>query len=148
MASSEIYKGAEHIQQTLDQTNAAMKSVLEAAQALAKQKQAIESELEDLTEAVGNAEPDHPLVRDLIEMVEQNAYEYASEGMYEDAWEGATESIYEDFYSTVHKLAPGMSYFNMERFFGTLKGDYEMNDIQRGLLLSLLQTFVTESKAS
>lgn len=145
---TEIYKGAEHMQQNLLHTNAAMKSVLEAAEALARQKKEIESELEDLTEAIGNAEPDHPLVRDLIEMVEQNAYEYASDGLYDDAWESASESIYSEFYTTLRKLAPTVSYFTMERFVSALKGDDELNDIQRGLVLSLLQTFMTEIKAS
>lgn len=145
---TEIYKGAEHMQQNLLHTNAAMKSVLEAAEALAKQKKEIESDLEDLTEAISNADSDHPLVNDLIEMVEQNAYEYAGEGLYDDAWEAATESIYSDFYTTLRKLAPTASYFTMERFLSTLKGDDEMNDIQRGLLLSLIQTFMTEIKAS
>ena len=143
---TEIYKGAEHMQQNLLHTNAAMKSVLEAAEALAKQKKEIESELEDLTEAITQAEPDHPLVRDLIEMVEQNAYEYAGEGLYEDAWEGASESIYEEFFANLRTIAPTASYLTMNAFIDALKGDSEMNDIQRGLLLSLMQTFVVERK--
>jgi len=145
---TEIYKGAEHMQQNLIYTNAAMKSVLAAADALAQQKKQAESDLDDLVDAIDTGDYDHPVIATLVENVEQNAYVYASEGLYEDAYEGAEASIYEEFFTALRTIAPGVSYLTMNAFISGIKGDAPINDIQRGLLLSLLQTFTVESKAS
>ena len=145
---TEIYKGAEHMQQNLIYTNAAMKSVLAAAEALSKQKKQAEESYDELIDAVENIDYDHPAVANLVEAVEQNAYEYASEGLYDDAWESASENIYEEFFTALRTIAPGVSYMTMNAFISGIKGDAPINDIQRGLLLSLLQTFAVESKAS
>lgn len=144
----EMYNVASHLKDNVIYTNEAMKGVLAAAEALAKQKKQSEASYDELVEAIYDVDTDHPIVSGLVETVEQNAYEFASDGLYDDAWESAAESIYSDFYTTLRKLAPTASYFTMERLVSALKGDDELNDIQRGLLLSFLQTFMTEIKAS
>ena len=145
---SEVYKGAEHMQQNLLHTNTAMKSVLEAAQALGKQKQQIEKELSDLVEAIEEADYNDDRLRPLIERVEEDVYEMASEAAYDDANESASESAYDnmvsDIYKTLRQMSPQTTYMVAERFFNALKGDYPLNDIQRGLLLSLLNTITLD----
>lgn len=139
---NEIYKGAEHMQQTLTHTNAAMRSVLEAAQALAKQKQAIEQELGELVEAVESADFSNPHISEMAEMIETDLYEMISEnGLYD---EGMSEDLYDNVISemveVVRKSAPKTTYAIVERLFHLLIGDWELNDIQRGLLISLVNT--------
>jgi len=145
---NEVYKGAEHMQQNLLHTNAAMKSVLEAAQALGKQKQAIEQELTDLVEAIDNCDSSDMRVATLMEQVETEVYEFIE---FNGGWDVDEEedtsdydNIVSDVYKTIRKMSPQTTHMIAERFFATLKGDYEMNDIQRGLLLSLLNTITLD----
>jgi len=149
---TELYKGAEHMQQNLLHTNTAMRSVLEAASALAKQKETIEKELGELVEAIEEADYSDDRLRPLIERVEEDVYEMASEAAFEDAEASAFDSAYDnvvsDVYRTIRELSPQTTYMIAERFFSAIKGDYPMNDIQRGLFLSLVQTFVAEAQAS
>lgn len=147
---TELYKGAEHMQQNLLHTNAAMKSVLEAAKALAQQKQEIEGELTTLVKAVEEADLSNPHIEAMAEMIETDVYEMISynsdydDEAYSEGVSAAHDEITSDVYKTVKALSPQTSYMTAERFFGALKGDYEMNDIQRGLLLSLLATFAAD----
>lgn len=147
---TELYKGAEHMQQNLLHTNSAMKSVLEAASALAKQKNEIEKELTELVEAIEEADYNDDRLRPLIERVEEDVYEMASESAYEDAQESASESAYDnmisDIYKTIRQMSPQTTYMVAERFFNTIKGDYAMNDIQRGLFLSLIAAITLDDK--
>lgn len=146
---TEIYKGAEHIQQNLIHTNAAMKSVLEAAQALATQKQKIEEELSTLVTAVEQADFSDPRIEQMAEMIETDLYEMIS---YNEEFYDPTEDVYDnaisDMLKTIRQSAPQTTYAVVERLFNTLIGDYAMNDIQRGLLLSLLNTITLDDKAS
>lgn len=144
----EMYNTANHLKDTVIYSNEAMKGILAAAEALAKQKKQAEESYDELVDAIDTGDYDHPVIATLVENVEQNAYEYASEGLYEDAYEGAEESIYEEFFTALRTIAPGVSYLTMNAFISGIKGDAPINDIQRGLLLSLLQTFTVESKAS
>lgn len=150
---TELYKGAEHMQQNLLHTNAAMKSVLEAAKALAQQKQEIEGELTTLVKAVEEADMSNPHIEAMAEMMETDIYEMISynsdydDEAYSEGVSAAHDEITSDVYKTVKALSPQTSYMTTERFFGALKGDYEMNDIQRGLLLSLLATFAADIQA-
>lgn len=150
---TELYKGAEHMQQNLIHTNAAMKSVLEAAKALAQQKQEIEGELTTLVKAVEEADMSNPHIEAMAEMMETDIYEMISynqefngydDEAYSEGVSAAHDEITSDVYKTVKELSPQTSYTTAEHFFGALKGDYEMNDIQRGLLLSLLATFAAD----
>lgn len=147
---TELYKGAEHMQQNLLHTNAAMKSVLEAAKALAQQKQEIEGELTTLVKAVEEADLSNPHIEAMAEMMETDIYEMISYNSdydgeaYSEGVSAAHDEITSDVYKTVKALSPQTSYMTTERFFGALKGDYEMNDIQRGLLLSLLAAFAAD----
>ncbi len=147
---TELYKGAEHMQQNLLHTNAAMKSVLEAAKALAQQKQEIEGELTTLVKAVEEADMSNPHIEAMAEMMETGIYEMISynsdydDEAYSEGVSAAHDEITSDVYKTVKALSPQTSYMTTERFFGALKGDYEMNDIQRGLLLSLLAAFAAD----
>ena len=147
---TELYKGAEHMQQNLLHTNAAMKSVLEAAKALAQQKQEIEGELTTLVKAVEEADLSNPHIEAMAEMIETDVYEMISynsdydDEAYSEGVSAAHDEITSDVYKTVKELSPQTSYTTAEHFFGALKGDYEMNDIQRGLLLSLLATFAAD----
>lgn len=145
---TELYKGAEHMQQNLVHTNAAMKSVLEAAQALAKQKQEIEQELGELVSAVEGADFSNPNIEAMAEMIESDLYEMIAEnGLYD---EGMNEDLYDNVVAgmveTVRLSSPKTAYSIVERLFHTLIGDYEMNDIQRGLLLSLVNTITLDDQ--
>lgn len=144
---TEIYKGAEHIQQTLTQTNLAMKSVLETAQALSKQKQASEEELSKLVTAIKQADFSDPRIEQMAEMIETDLYEMIAE---QESNEDPSEDVYDnaisDMLKVIRQSAPKTTYAIGERFFNTLLGDYEMNDIQRGLLISLVNTITLDDQ--
>ncbi len=149
---AQIYQAAEHMKQNLVYTNTAMASVLETAQALSKQKDEIEGELKSLVSAIDNFDYHNPVLQPLIEQVEQDAYEFASEGVYDDAYsqamESASEDMYDNIYRTVKQLLPGTTYSAIATMLNALEGNWEMNDIQRGLLMSLARTFEVEAQAS
>lgn len=146
---TELYKGAEHMQQNLIHTNAAMKSVLEAAQALAKQKQEIETELTTLVKAVEEADMSNPHIEAMAEMMETDIYEMIS---YNEEYYDPSEDVYDNAISEMLKVirqsAPKTTHAVADRLFNTLLGDYEMNDIQRGLLISLVNTITLDDKNS
>lgn len=156
---TELYKGAEHMQQNLLHTNTAMKSVLEAAQALAKQKEAIEKDLNTLVEAVESGDSNDPRVEALMEQIETGVYEFieynAPEMLSwdedEDEGKDKSEDIYDnaisDMLKVIRQSAPNTTYMIGERFFRTLLGDYQMNDIQRGLLISLVNTITLDDES-
>lgn len=144
---NELYKGAEHMQQNLLHTNSAMKSVLEAAAALAKQKAEIEKDLNILAEAVDNGDNSDPRVASLMEQVEAEVYEFIEFNGGYDMNEDSSDydNIVADLCKNIRVIAPQTTHAVAERFFATLVGDYAMNDIQRGLLLSLLNTITLDT---
>lgn len=148
---AQIYQAAEHMKQNLVYTNTAMASVLETAQALSKQKDEIEGELKSLVSAIDNVDYNNPVISSLIEQVEQDAYEMVGEGMYDDAYtaamESASEDIYDNIYRTVKQLLPNATYNAIATMLNALEGNWEMNDIQRGLLMSLARTFEAQNEA-
>lgn len=145
---TELYKGAEHMQQNLIHTNAAMKSVLEAAQALAKQKEAIEKDLNTLVEAVESADFSDPRIEAMAEMIETDVYEMiANQEEFYDPSEDIYDNAISDMLRVIRQSAPNTTYMIGERFFRTLLGDYEMNDIQRGLLLSLVNSITLDDES-
>lgn len=145
---SEIYKMMENMQRNLLHTNTAISSVLETAHALNKQKGEIEKDLSSLLKAIDDGDYDEPRLRDLIEQIEQDAYEMASESSFDDAYEAAVDNIYDDLYAGIKRQFPNVSHMTIASFINTLDGNAAMNDIQRGLLLSLLHTFEVEAQAS
>ncbi len=141
---TEVYVGTEHLQQALLHSNAEAKGILEATKALAKQKQEVETELGTLLTAIDEVDYNHPALAPMIELIEEDVYEMVSEQAFEGAMESASESAYDnvisDIFTTIRDISPGIPYAIAERFYNTLVGNYPMNDIQRGLLLSLLNT--------
>ena len=151
---TEVYQGTEHLQQALLHSNAEKQGILEATQALVKQKKEVEEEYGTLLDAIEQVDYEHPALQPLIELIEEDVYEMVSEQAFEGAEEEAAEAAFDginsDICRTIRAMAPlaQYSYSTIVCFVMALKGDMEMNDIQRGLLLSLVNTFVAESKAS
>ncbi|MBA3948125.1 MAG: hypothetical protein H0X37_26695 [Herpetosiphonaceae bacterium] len=149
---TEVYQGTEHMQQALLHSNADRTNVLEAAQALARQKNEIETELFELVTAVEGGDYNHPQVQQLMDNVESDVYEMVKENAFEDAYESASEQVYDnvisDMYTVIRKTSPQTTYATVERFFLTLKGEYALNDIQRGLLAGLVNTITLDRPTS
>lgn len=149
----EMYNTATHLKDNVIYTNEAMKGVLAAAGKLAEQKQKSEAELGSLLEAIDNYDTNDPRLETFASSIEEGVYEFIAYNednseLFDEAFDEAHDSIVSDVYKAIKTFAPQMTYLAVERFFGTLKGDYAMNDIQRGLLLSLLATFAEEAKAA
>lgn len=145
-----LYQGTEQLQQALLSSNAGSKTVIEAAEALAKQKQSIEEELTTLVTAVEEGDYNHPQVQQLMENVEEDVYEMVSEGAFEEAYESAAESVYDnlisELYTVIREVAPLTSYAIAERFFLLLKGDYRFDSAQQRILAQLVSTITLEGQ--
>lgn len=151
---NEIYQAVKHMKENLLHTNNAMSSVTEAAAALEKQKGDIEGELYTLLKAIEDVDSDDPRLSDLIEQVESGVYEFIQYNtpydMDEDFEEDSSDydNIVSDVYKHLRELVPNLTYANAEIFFASMKGDNALNDIQRGLLISLVRTFEVQAQTS
>lgn len=143
-----LYQGTEQMQQALLTTTAGAKSVLEGAEALAKQKEAIENQLTKLVTAVEQADLNNPHIEQMAEMIETDLYEMIS---YNEQFYDPTPEVYDDTISqmvtVIQESAPKTTYAIVERLFHTLIGDFEMDDTQRELLLSLVSTITLDDEA-
>lgn len=148
----EIHTAAKHMKETLQYTKVAINSVLETAKALAKQKEEAEGDLADLLEAIENADGEDLRLSKLINQVETNVYEFieynAVHKSNDDEDTSDYDNIVSDVYKHIRELVPNVTYSNAEIFFASLKGDNALNDIQRGLLISLIRTFETAAPAA
>lgn len=142
---------AEQLKQTLQMNTANLSSVLEAASHLGKKTQSIEKELGELTEAISKYDTDHPLVGDLVEMIESDVYEMvaaADDESYYDALAEARSEVWDEVSEQIHALFPQSQWIAIHSLVAALDGQMPLNDIQRGLFLSLLQTFAVDEQAA
>lgn len=139
---------AEQLKQTLQMNSANLSSVLEAAAHLGKKTQAIEQELSEITEAIYDIDTDHPMLHSLIETLGDDAYEYAAENIYQDALEEAHSEAWNEVAAQIKRQFPQTQWAAIHAFVAALDGQTQLNDIQRGLFLSLLQTFAVDEAAA
>jgi len=146
---SEVHVSTQHIYETLIHANAGTKSILETAQALAKQKQVAEEELDKLTTAVEEADFSDPRIEQMAEMIETDLYEMIS---YQESFYDPSEDVYDNAISemaeVVRKSLPQTPYAIVDRLFHTLLGDYEMDEAQHKLLADLVNTITLDDKSS
>lgn len=144
-AKGQIVTAWDRVQQIhndLALTGAALEAVLAAAKVLSEAHDAAESELNTLTNAIEDLDIDgHPLLRPFVDDLVQDA----TEGLFEDAYENAMDDARSDAWGEIHKqlkrIAPKANWTSIYALVEALDGQRPLNDVQRGLLLSLIQTF-------
>jgi len=143
---------AEQLKQTLQMNTANLSSVLEAAAHLGKKTQTIEQELSELSDAIYEYDTSHPLISSLVETVEQEVYNYIAESqdeLREDIVAEAISEAWDEVAGQIKRQFPQSQWIAIHQFVAALDGEMPLNDIQRGLFISLLQTFaVNEAAAS
>jgi len=154
----ELHGVATHLKDTVLYSNEAQKGILAAAAKIAERKQKAESELGSLLEAMDNYEVLDPRLEKFANSIEEGVYEFISYNEVDngnapdddaaDPDSSDYDNIVADLCKTIRRMSPSTTNAVAERFFATLIGDFEMNDIQRGLFLSLLATINVEVDAS
>lgn len=136
----------------LDSAKAAAGEVIKVMDGYLQQavgeKQEVEQELGELVAAVEGADFSDPRIEAMAEMIETDLYEMISE---QESYNDPSEDIYDnaisDMLKVIRQSSPNISYAIAERLFRTLLGEHKMNDIQRGLLLSLVNTIALDDKS-
>lgn len=144
---AEMVKAAEHIHQNMVHINATQKAVLEAAAALSKQKQQAEADYDNLMEAIYDEDVDHPQLKDLVKHIETVTRADVDEEAYDRAIKNARSEVWDEVSKAIKKLVPRSQWIAVYQFVSALDGELPMNEIQFGLLVSLLQTFAVEDTA-
>lgn len=143
-AKGQIVTAWDRVQQihnSLALSGAALDGVLAAAKVLSEEVNRKQAELSELEDAIDTRDMDNPLVYDLVTDTEQTFAEWYGDSIYEDALESAHSEAWEAIHENLHGLFPNMSWLAVHRFTDALDGQRPLNDVQRGLLLSLIQTF-------
>jgi len=148
----ELHNVATHLKDTVIYANEAQKGILAAAKKVSERKQKAEEELDSILQALSNVDQNDPRLETFANAIEEQVYEfieYNSPEMFDDddpSDEDTSDydNIVADLCKTIRTMSPHTSNAVAERFFATLIGDFEMNDIQRGLFLSLLNTITLD----
>lgn len=143
-AKGQIVTAWDRVQQIhndLALTGAALDGVLAAAKLLSEEHDRKQAALDELEEAIDMRDMDHPLVYDLVQDVEQDFVEWYGDSIYEGALEEAYSESWDAIHKSIHKLFPQVRWQAVHHFTDALDGQRPLNDVQRGLLLSLIQTF-------
>lgn len=141
----------EMLKQALQMNVANEISVLEAATHLGKKTQSIEKELAELTGAIYEYDIRHPLISSLAETIEQETYEYLAEmdnENHQDMLYEAISEAWDEIQGQIKRLFPQSQWTRIHAFVAALDGQEPLNDIQRGLFLSLLETFAADDVAA
>ncbi len=144
---AEMVKMAEHIHQNMVHTNAAHKSVLEAAAALSKQKQQAEHDYDEIMDAIEDEDTSHPQLKRLATYIETTTRAEVDEEAYDRAIRNARSEVWDEVSKAIKQIVPRSQWIAVYSFVSALDGELPMNDIQLGLLISLLQTFAVEDTA-
>ena len=144
---TEMVKLAEHIHQNMVHTNAAHKSVLEAAAVLSKQKQQAESDYDEIMDAIEDEDTNHPTLKRFATYIETVTRAEVDEDSYDRAIRNARSEVWDEVSKAIKKLVPRSQWIAVYQFVSALDGEMPLNDIQLGLLISLIQTFTVEEAA-
>lgn len=112
---------------------------------LKHQRDAIAEELKDLVEAVQSTDADHPLVGDLIELVEEmteeSVWDYISYSGETTTYDEVYDQIYDEIAETFKVSIPAAI-----SLLAALRGDpEELDEYRRELIQHLLKSFEEES---
>lgn len=140
-----LYDKVEQIKKTLKINVETTRSVIEVTQQLGKEKEAAEAELSEIQEAIYDIDTDHPLLHDLVQELSDDAYEFAVENVYQESLQEAKSAAWDEVSAQIKRLFPKSQWTAIHQFTAALDGQMPLNDIQRGLFLSLLQTFAVEA---
>lgn len=148
---NELTSAFDHIQKlqrSLKINNSALKNVLEVAQALGQQKATIENQLDETLEAIYDEDLNHPILKGLVNRVRVVTTAEVEESAFEKGLDRAYGEVWDEVSKGIKNVVPNSYWSSVYHLVAAFNGQEPLNDIQRGLLISLLQTFEVEVEAA
>ena len=136
-----VWDLSQHLAAQIPPFVAALQGGAATIEEIKQQRDAITSELNDLVAAIDDYDLDDPRLRDFAEVIQDDAYEWASKQAMEHASMVMYDEVYDSLYEEIVE-AWHTTHMNAIYVINLLRGDAEeITDERRDLLKRLLATF-------